>query len=111
MTSDEMFLNFRKMSPSSCDYTECLFSEYLIRKPEITRIALSQRLFEMTGEEIPSAGEIQAVCDRSGNCVYLIRIRNVKIMSGKSVDCGIPFYPENDESLLYCVLDFSIVFQ
>ena len=102
MTSDEMFLNFRKMSPSSCDYTECLFSEYLISEPEITRIALSQRLFEMTGEEIPSAGEIQAVCDRNGSC---------KIMCGKSVGCGIPYYPEKDESLLYCVLDFSIVFQ
>ena len=111
MTSDEMFLNFRKMSPSLSDYTECLFSDYLIRKPEITRIALSQRLFEMTGEEIPSAGEIQAVCDRSGSCFFLIRIRNVKIMSGKSMESSIPFYPEKNESLLYCVLDFSIVFQ
>ncbi len=111
MTSDEMFLNFRKMNPSASDYTECLFSDCLILNPGITCVALSQRLFELTGEEIPSAGEIQAVCDRNGNCVYLIRIRKVRIMCGKSVDCGVPFYPEKDECLLYCVLDFSIVFQ
>ena len=76
MSPDEMFFAYRMLNPSASDYGHCLFSSIAssILSGTASSAAVAEETFTLTGDELPSVGDIQCVTGEDGSALALVRL-------------------------------------
>lgn len=94
MSPDEMFRDYRLLSPDTPDYSHCIFSEAHedILSGALTLADIPYEVFACYGEELPAKGDVEAVVTEKGDAVCLIRITDVKMIPTTSGN-GRLFFP------------------
>ena len=110
MTSDEMFLSYRLLNPDVRDYDYCLIPGELIKSDE-GQAAVSSSLFELCCQDVPSAGDIQAVEDSEGEALCLVRLTSVTVLRGREIADDVVCVPDRDDDGLYCLIGYRTVFR
>ena len=113
MSPDEMFFAYRMLNPSASDYGHCLFSSIAssILSGTASSAAVAEETFTLTGDELPSVGDIQCVTGEDGSALALVRITSVRIVRGCDLPSSTPAIPRRSEDSLYCLMDFRLIFQ
>lgn len=112
MTPDEMFRQYRLLSPDAADYTHCLFSEAAedILQGSFNAADIPYEVFACYGEELPSKGDIEAVVSPSGNSLALIKVNEVRMIGEESLK-GRRFFNEFAScDMVWIEITFSVVF-
>lgn len=112
MTGEELFKEFRLLSPDETDYTHCLFSEAFddILQGRLSSAAIPYDAFALSGEDVPVKGELEAVCAPDGSAVALIRITNVRTVAEESVDARRFFEEYSYPGSPWIQVSFSVAF-
>lgn len=112
MTPDDMFRQYRLLSPDAADYTHCLFSEASedILSGSFTVADIPYEVFACYGEELPVKGDIEAVVSPAGNSLALLKVTEVRMIGEESVK-GRRFFTEYASAdMVWVEISFKVVF-